>query len=52
MTVKVTIEVPKETLATLKQDPQGFAREMRLVAAAKWYDMGTAPKDEPPRLPA
>ena len=40
MNVKVTLEIPEEVLATLKQDPRGFAREMRLTAAAKWYELG------------
>jgi predicted HTH domain antitoxin len=40
MTVKVTLEFPEEVLATLKKSPEGFAQELRLTAAVKWYDMG------------
>ena len=38
--VTVTLDMPEEVLATLKQDPQGFARELRLAAATKWYELG------------
>ena len=37
--VRMTIEVPEGALASLHQDPQGFAREMKLAAAAKWYEL-------------
>jgi predicted HTH domain antitoxin len=37
--VQLTITVPEEALAALRQDPAGFARELRLAAAIKWYEM-------------
>jgi predicted HTH domain antitoxin len=39
-TVQVLIELPRAVLSALRQDPSDFVREMRLAAAAKWYEMG------------
>jgi predicted HTH domain antitoxin len=38
-TVHVSIELPREAFSALRQDPDGFVREMRLAAAAKWYEI-------------
>jgi len=40
-TVQITLEMPVGALSALRQDPDGFAREMRVAAAAKWYENGT-----------
>lgn len=37
--VQMTIEIPEEALGAMRKAPQDFAREMKLAAAAKWYEM-------------
>jgi predicted HTH domain antitoxin len=37
--VRMTIEMPEGALASLHQDPMGFARELRLAAAVKWFEL-------------
>jgi len=36
----VTMDVPESVLATLRNNPAEFASEMRLAAAAAWYQQG------------
>jgi len=38
--VQVSMELPRDAFAALRQDPAGFVREMRLAAAVKWYESG------------
>jgi predicted HTH domain antitoxin len=38
--VQMTIEMPEGALASLRKDPESFARELRLAAAIKWYELG------------
>lgn len=40
MSVTVTIDLPDSVLSALRESPGGFAREMRLAAAVKWYEVG------------
>jgi predicted HTH domain antitoxin len=35
----MTIDVPEDAGAALRKTPQDFARELRLVAAVKWYEL-------------
>jgi predicted HTH domain antitoxin len=39
-TVQMTIELPSDVFAALRQEPDVFVREMRLAAAVKWYEVG------------
>jgi predicted HTH domain antitoxin len=38
-TVHISIELPRDAFSALRQDPEHFAREMRLAAAVKWYEL-------------
>lgn len=40
MSVSVTIELPDEVFSILRSSPEAFAKEMRLAAAVKWYELG------------
>jgi predicted HTH domain antitoxin len=37
--VQMTIEIPEEALGALRRTPLEFTQELRLAAAAKWYEM-------------
>jgi len=37
--VQMMIEVPEEALAVLRKKPDDFAKELRLAAAVKWYEI-------------
>lgn len=37
--IQMTVDVPEEALAALRKDPAGFAVELRLAAAVKWYEL-------------
>lgn len=36
---ELTFQVPESAFAALRKDPMEFAREMRIAAAVKWYEI-------------
>ena len=40
MSTTITIKLPEDALAILRSSPDDFAREFRLAAAVKWYEVG------------
>jgi predicted HTH domain antitoxin len=37
--VEVRLQFPEGAFAAMRKDPDAFARELRLAAAVKWYEM-------------
>jgi predicted HTH domain antitoxin len=50
--VQMLIEMPEEALAALRKDPESFAKEMRLAAAIKWYELGILSQGRAARVAA
>jgi predicted HTH domain antitoxin len=50
--VQMTIDMPEEALAALRKDPQGFAKELRLAAAVKWYELKLLSQERAARVAA
>jgi len=48
----MTIDMPDEALAALRKDPASFAKEMRLAAAVKWYELGLLSQGRAARVAA
>ncbi len=40
MTVTIQVQIPEESLISLKQEPDSFAREIRTLAAVKLFELG------------
>ena len=36
----LTMELPETVFSALQVDPKEFARQMRIAAAIKWYELG------------
>ena len=38
--MEVTVQVPESSFSALRTTPENFAREMKLAAVVKWYELG------------
>ena len=48
--VQMTIDMPEDVLAALRRDPESFARELRLAAAVKWYELKAVSQERAARI--
>lgn len=48
--VHMTIDMPEEALAVFHTDANDFAREMRLAAAVKWYELRRVSQERAARI--
>ena len=39
-TIQIPLEIPRDALTILRQDPNSFAQELVLAAAIKWFELG------------
>ena len=46
----LTVEVPDELLVALQEDLESFAREFKIAAAVKWYELGKISQDRAAEL--
>ena len=46
----ITMEMPESVLAVLRDNPEEFASEMRLAAAATWYEQGKVSQEVAARI--
>ena len=46
----VTVQVPESVLAVLRNNPEEFASEMQLAAAATWYEQGRVSQEVAARI--
>ncbi|MFP4027809.1 MAG: UPF0175 family protein [Candidatus Brocadiia bacterium] len=45
-TKTISFDLPVDTFAALKESPDEFARDIRLTAALKWYEMGIVSQEK------
>ena len=50
MSIHISIELPEDILSTIKEDAQNFAKELRLAAAVKWYEMGVISQEKASKI--
>jgi len=46
----LTMDIPDRVFAALRNDPEHFASEMRLAAAATWYEQGRVSQEIAARI--
>ena len=50
MSRQVVMELPEGAFSALRVEPAALAREMRLAAAVKWYELGRLSQDKAAEL--
>jgi predicted HTH domain antitoxin len=46
MSISIVLEMPQDVFSALHQSPSEFAGELRLTAAAKWYELGMVSQEK------